>query len=387
MSKNQRQAILIIIIIIFLSVLFSPRIDRTSNSSTNNFGMDARLFLHRIQNKIEGVFDKEEKKYISNSFVEDESAVIDVVDRVSPSVVSIVVSTDTIDPFSDSEIIDEGIGTGFIVDPTGIIVTNSHVVDDPAGNYSVVLSDGSTYEVAEVHMDEVTDIAVLEINARDLRTVELGDSDNLKVGQRAIAIGNALGRFSNTVTVGVVSGISRELTAYGREGDLKTYEGAIQTDAALNPGNSGGPLLNSSGQVIGINVATSQYADNVGFAIPVNTLKPILDSFFEEGRIVKPFLGVSYQIITEELAKIRDYPEGAFISRVLENSSAQNAGIIRGDIIIEIEGEKINSRNSLSKVIGKYKVGDFIEIKVDREGKVINLGATLQEAPDTDSIE
>jgi S1-C subfamily serine protease len=380
MSDQQRKATSIIVVIIFLSVLFFPRIGRQESYSDNQ----ARLFFHRLKTKIESVFEEGTPvSVVTQSVVEEESSVTNVVEKVSPSVVSIVIETLVFDPFSGPLSSEEGIGTGFIVDPTGIVVTNSHVVDDIAGEYSVVTNDGETYEVTKIHLDEPTDLAILEINARGLIPIELGDSDSIKVGQRAIAIGNALGRYSNTVTVGVISGIARELTAIGRFGNTKTYEGAIQTDAALNPGNSGGPLLNSSGQLVGINVATTAGADNIGFAIPINNLKLILETFFEEGRIIRPYLGVSYSIITEEISRIREFPEGAFVSRVFPDTPAEKAGLERGDIITVIDGDLINADNPLGKVIIKYKVGDFVELTVDREGETLTFGVTLEEAPDS----
>lgn len=321
-------------------------------------------------------------RILRNEVVQEESSVIDVIDNVSPGVVSIVVRTVGYDLFSGPYSVEDGIGTGFIVDPSGIIVTNSHVVDDPSGEYSVVLKDGTTYEVDQVHLDQLTDLAIIEITAVDLPTVSLGDSDSLRVGQTAIAIGNALGRFDNTVTVGVVSGIARELTATSAFGsNPQTYENVIQTDAALNPGNSGGPLLNSASQVIGINVATTSGADNIGFAIPVNTLKPLLESFLDEGRIVRPYIGISYTVISEDIAAIRRLPVGAFIQRVLADSPADKAGIERGDIILEIDSEPVSQKNSISSLINKKKVGDTIRVKIDRAGDELTLNLKLEEAP------
>lgn len=320
----------------------------------------------------------------TTELVEEESAIIDVVEKVSPSVVSIVFKGVGFDLFSGPTTFEEGIGTGFIVDPNGLIVTNSHVVSSTSGEYSVVLKDGSTYEVNKVHLDELSDLAILEITARGLSSVEFGDSDALKVGQRAIAIGNALGRFQNTVTMGIVSGISRQLTASsGFGGSAKTYEGAIQTDTAINPGNSGGPLLNSSGQVIGINVATSYGADNISFAIPINTLKPILEGFLKEGKIVRPYLGVYYTVITSEMASLRDLPEGAFVSRVIAGSPAEKVGMMRGDIIIKFDGKEINEERPLFKAISTRKVGDRVELIVDRQGENITLNPVLSDSPDS----
>jgi serine protease Do len=263
-----------------------------------------------------------------------------------------------------------------------LIVTNNHVVENKRGEYSVVLKDGTTYDVERIHLDPISDLAILEITARDLPTVTLGDSDNLKVGQKAIAIGNALGRFQNTVTMGVISGIGRQVVATGGFGTQPSVqENAIQTDAALNPGNSGGPLLNLAGQVIGINVATTIGADNISFAIPVNTLKPLLEVFAEEGRIIRPYIGISYTMITKEIAALRDLPVGAYISTVLPDTAADEAGLQRGDIIVEIDGEPIDSQNSIPNVIAENKVGDKMTLTIDRDGRRIEVELELGEAP------
>jgi serine protease Do len=297
--------------------------------------------------------------------------------------VSVVVRTYGFDPFSGPSTSEEGIGTGFIVDSEGLILTNSHVVDSRDGEYSVVMKDGQTYDVQKVHLDQIQDIAILEIDAENLPTVVLGDSDQLKVGQRAIAIGNALGRFQNTITVGVVSGIGRAINASAGFGTSSTaYDSVIQTDAALNPGNSGGPLLNSAGQVIGMNVATTPGADNISFAIPVNTLKPLLDTFLREGRLVRPFLGINYVMITKEVAQLRRLPEGAFISRVYADTPASRADIKRGDIITAINGNSLSGGNSLGAVIAKFKVDETVEIDIDRNGSKLKTRATLAETPD-----
>jgi len=319
-----------------------------------------------------------------HQLVEEESAIIDVVEKASPSVVSIVVKQVSYDFFSGPSLTEAGIGTGFIVDPSGIIVTNSHVVSDPSGEYSVVLKDGTTYEVEKIYLDRTSDLAIIEVTARDLPVLELANSDDLKVGQKAIAIGNALGKFQNTVTAGIVSGIGREITASGGFGSQPSfYEEVIQTDAALNPGNSGGPLLNLSGQVIGINVATTPSADNISFAIPSNTLKPLLETFLSKGRIIRPYMGVSYQVVTEEISKLRDMPQGAFVSRVYSGSPADKAGLKRGDIITSFDGIALDDKNTLARLIGRSTVGKTVELKVDREGKLLNLYVTLEEAPES----
>lgn len=376
-KKMNEKAKKILGIASFLTFIFIVVFVGLVTFSNKNLNMKMKLWFQGIENR----FDGNVTTHLKQSIVEEESAVIEVVENSSPSVVSIVVQSLVFDPFNGPLSTEEGIGTGFVVSENGIVVTNSHVVDE-RGDYSVVLQDGTTYEVQKIHTDRTNDIAILEIDARGLTPLELGDSDSLKLGQKAIAIGNALGRYSNTVTLGVVSGIARQITAGGYLTAEKTYEDVIQTDAAVNPGNSGGPLLNLAGQVIGVNVATSVGADNISFAIASNTLKPILDSYFEEGRIVKPFLGVSYSTITEDIAKLRDFPEGAFVSRVYPDTPAEEAGIERGDIITKIGDQNINSKNSLSKVISRSKVGDVLKIIADREGESIELFVTLTEVPE-----
>ncbi len=382
MSKGKKRIILFVSIVIFILVFFPVFKYNWSLLRERSSEIFSGIFRES------GLFKEKEKKYegpveiVNQKIVQEESETISVVDKVSPAVVSIVVKTTDFDIFSGfTDTYESGIGTGFIVDSNGLIITNSHVVNDPNGEYSVVLKDGTTYSVDKIHLDEYSDIAILEITARNLPTVEFGDSDSLKVGQKAIAIGNALGRFDNTVTVGVISGTAREVQASSGFGQRKTYENVIQTDAALNPGNSGGPLLNSSGQVIGVNVATTLGAENIGFAIPVNVVKPILASFIEKGKIVRPYLGVSYVLITKELAKSRNMPEGAYVSSVMQNSPADKAGLKRGDIILKVNNEKITGENTLSKVISTLEVGDKVTLTIDRSGKELTISATLAEMP------
>ncbi len=349
-------------------------------------GIPVNKFKFQIENFTKSLTESKKsqvKETKIHQLVEEESSIIDVVESASPSVVSVVVKQLNYDFFNGPSLTESGIGTGFIVDSSGIIVTNSHVVSDSSGEYSVVLKDGTNYEVEKIHLDSTSDLAILEITARGLPVLELADSDQLKVGQKAIAIGNALGKFQNTVTAGIVSGIGREITASaGFGGQASFYEEVIQTDAALNPGNSGGPLLNLSGQVIGINVATTPSADNISFAIPSNTLKPILETFLANGRIIRPYLGVSYQVVTEEISKLRDLPQGAFVSRVYDNSPAEKAGLERGDIITKFDGVTMDDKNTLARLISKSSVGKTVELSVDREGELLSLYASLEEVPE-----
>lgn len=323
-----------------------------------------------------------EKEIVTNQkVVSEESAVIEVVEKSSPAVVSIVSRQVVFNPFTGPASEESGIGTGFIIESNGKIITNRHVVSASNARYRVVLKDGTDYEVSEIQRDPFLDLAILKINAQDLPTVSLGDSDKLKVGQTVVAIGNALGRFTNTVTVGVVSGIGRGITASSGLGRSEVLDDVIQTDAALNPGNSGGPLLNLSGQVIGINVATTEGADNIGFSIPVNALKSVLEGYQARGRIVRPFLGVEYVIVTEDLSVLRKLPQGAFIQRVVEGTPADKAGLKAGDIITRIDGKDISEENTLAKVIRSHQVDDVLKLTVDRNGEAVELSATLGEAP------
>ncbi len=313
--------------------------------------------------------------------VSEESAVIEVVEKNSPAVVSIAAQQVVFSPFGGASTEDSSIGTGFIVEGNGLILTNKHVVAAANARYRVILKDGTDYAVEEIHRDPFVDLAILKINASGLPTVTLGDSSILKVGQTAVAIGNALGKFSNTVTVGVVSGIGRGITASSGFGQSEVLDDVIQTDAALNPGNSGGPLLNLSGEVVGINVATTSGAENIGFSIPIDAVKPVLDDFKVKGKIVRPFLGIEYVIVTEDLSVLRKLPQGAFIQRVVEGTPAADAGLKAGDIVTKIDGQGINEQNTVAAVIRSHKMGEKLVLTVDRNGQQLELTATLGEAP------
>lgn len=317
----------------------------------------------------------------------EESAVIDVVDKTSAAVVSIVAKTVSFDPDRGAVTDQQGIGTGFIIESDGLIVTNNHVVCTEGVDYAVVTKDNQTYDVKKIDLDPANDIALLRINAKNLPSLVLGDSDPkvLKAGQKVIAIGNALGQFQNSVTVGVLSGLGRGITAgstgcanqQGRE----TLQNVIQTDAALNPGNSGGPLLDLSGNVIGVNFAVSGSGENIGFVIPINRVKDIISQYKKDGRIIKPYLGVVYQTIDSDIANVQKVPQGAFVRRVVAASPAAKAGIEPGDIITEINGNKLDEDSDLVSILNTLKAGQKIEIKVYRQGKIENLTATLAEAP------
>lgn len=330
------------------------------------------------QNKLEQNIQEEVTKRV---VVLEENAVIDVIQASRPAVVSIVAEGVGIDPFKGVYADNQGIGTGFLV-KGGFVFTNKHVVSEESTTYSVVLNDGTTtYSVTEINKDPLNDFAILKIDTTDeLPFLELGDSNNLKVGQTVIAIGNALGEFSNTASKGIVSGIGRSIVAGGPFGPAELLDDVIQTDAALNPGNSGGPLLDLEGKVIGINVARVVDGDNIGFSIPVNSVKVVFDGFQTTGSIQRPYLGIQYSMNTADTSALNRAPVGAVVTEVLPDTAAQKAGIKRYDVIMQVDGVAINEENSLSSVVALHQVGDEITLSIDRDGKQIDLKVTLQVA-------
>lgn len=320
----------------------------------------------------------------TRTIVSEENAVIDVVKKTSASVVAIGVSRRVINPFDPNSIPttqDSTIGTGFAVSKD-IIVTNKHVVSESQGGYSVVTNDDKKYDVKKIYRDPILDLAIVQIDGSNLTPLTYGDSATLEVGQTVVAIGNALGRYTNTVTTGVVSGLGRKINAgdeYG--GSLESLDNLIQTDAAINPGNSGGPLLNSSGQVIGVNVATTEGAQNIGFAIPIGTVKAIIDEFVAKGSVSRPYLGVRYRFISRDVAILNEVPGGAYVQEVVTGGSAEKAGVKAGDIITKINGQAIDNENKISDFVAKGKVGDTLTLNIWRDGKDMSIPVVLQDLP------
>ncbi len=329
--------------------------------------------------------------------VQEESVITDVVDKVSLSVVTVsivqsrsvgrIFEIDPFDPFNfrprggSQQKVEQDIGTGFIIASDGLIVTNKHVASVSEAKYKVITKDDKTYEVQKIYRDPVNDIAILKIEANNLTPVVIGDSSKLKVGQLAIAIGTALGEFRNTVTVGVISGLGRGITAGSPlEGYVERLDNVIQTDAAINPGNSGGPLLNSAGEVIGVNTAVSSEGQNIGFAIPINTVKDALDQFNKTGKFQRPYLGVRYKMVTRDLSVLNEIPEGAYIQEVISNSPADKGGIEIEDIITKIDGKKITDKDGgLSKAISEKKIGDKVNVEIWRNSQTKQLSITVGE--------
>lgn len=316
--------------------------------------------------------------------LEESSSIIDSTKKVAPSVVSIVITTNVTDIFGRvSE--QQGAGTGFIFTNDGYILTNKHVASDLNASYTVFTADGKKYDAKAVAQDPSNDLAIIKIEATGLPVVDLGDSDKLQVGQWVIAIGNALGQLQNTVTVGVVSARERQLTAGGYGDQTERLENLIQTDAAINSGNSGGPLVNMKGQVVGINTAVANGAQSIGFAIPINSAKTAIQSFQKDGKIVRPQLGVRYAMVDSELASVYKLPVdyGAMVNGtqnapgVIPGGPAAIAGLENGDIITALNDERIDQNNPLGSMIQKYNPGDEIEITYLRGNKENKTKAVL----------
>lgn len=330
--------------------------------------------------------------------LDEQEATIRAIKKVAPAVVSIIVREEkdvvVLSPSGAEQTTDKmqiGEGTGFLISADGYILTNKHVVE--AGNtataeYQIILNDGKKYFAQFIGIDPAKDLAVLKIFDKDLPFVELGDSDKLVQGMSVIAIGNSLGKYQNSVTKGIVSALGRSLIASDQKGGSEILDNVIQTDAEINQGNSGGPLIDLEGKVVGINTAVDLSGTAIGFAIPVNDAKVIIRTIREQNRIIRPMLGVRYIMLTPELTEEHDLPrnDGAYITEgengepaVLEGSAADKAGFQTGDIIFEINAIKIQGKNTLFSVIQKYKPGARIGFKVQRGHKVLILIATLGE--------
>ena len=322
-----------------------------------------------------------------------EGSISEIANSVSKSVVSIITNTSTTGSFFTGQV-SQAAGTGFIISSDGYIATNKHVVAN-ATKIGVILDDGSTYEDVElIGTDPINDFAIIKIkDVKDLTPIKIGDSKTTNIGQQVVAIGNALGTYQNSVTSGIISGKGRSLTA--SDSSRTTYEtlsDMIQTDAAINGGNSGGPLVNAAGEVIGINTAYASQGNNVGFAIPINSVKGIMAGVLKDGKFERAVLGVRYQTITPLIAKEKklDVTAGAYVkgsnnaSAVIKGSAGDKAGIKDGDIITAVNGTKIGAAGSLGSLIGEYAVGDTVKLEVYRDKKYIELQVKL-EAYDADS--
>jgi len=315
-----------------------------------------------------------------------ENTIAAIAEKVGPSVVSITTKSQVASNFgtSSSQV---GAGTGIIVSSDGYVMTNNHVIED-ANDVVVVDSTGEQYDnVTVIGRDPLNDVAFLKIeSSATFKPVTLGNSSTLRIGQQVVAIGNALGQYSNTVTSGIVSGVGRPVTANAGNGQTESLTDLIQTDASINPGNSGGPLLNMSGQVIGINTAIAEDANGIGFSIPINSTKGVLAGVLKNGKVSRSFMGVSYLNITADVAKEYNLSvkEGAYVfknegSAISSGSPADKAGLKNKDVITKINDDAIGKQGGLSSVIGQYQPGDKVTITFIRDGKEQTTELTFSE--------
>lgn len=337
----------------------------------------------------------------SRQVISSESQLIsDIARNVGPSVVSVNVTAQaTVESFFGPNTVQRrSAGTGVIINADGVIITNRHVVPRGVTNVSVTLSDGTTLDNVEVigrtAENDSLDVAFLRVKdkeGKELKAAALGDSSKMQVGDRVVAIGNALGQFQNTVTTGVLSGYGRNISAGSDTGSgAETLQNLFQTDAAINEGNSGGPLVNTSGEVIAINTAVAGQAENIGFAIPINDVQGLIKSVLNTGKLQRPYLGVRYASLTDDIAFELNLPikRGAYIlparagqPSILPDSPASKAGLREKDTIVKVNDKAIDDRNSLGSLLGQHSVGDRVTLTINREGKEQTLDATLEAAP------
>ena len=344
------------------------------------------------------------------SLMEEESATMHVVEQVTPAVVSVVVrkprgevlkdqtlenqNSDVV--FSDTlltaaeanQLVDVSSGTGFFVSTDGYIVTNHHVIDVPNAKLFVVTNDGKELEASLVDTDPVLDLSILRVQGSGFRSVTLGDSDKIRIGQTAIAIGNTLSEFRNTVTKGVISGINRHVTAGVSVNSSEVIEKAIQTDAAINPGNSGGPLINLLGEVVGINTAVSFDGQAVAFAIPINQAKRAIEDVKDTGKILRPWLGIHYVLV--EPSKIKDASSISFTlaalvtkdvgvneSAVIKDGPADKAGIKEGDLLLSVDGTFFTQGKAIAELLSTHRPGDQVKMVYLRDKKTVETVVIL----------
>jgi len=418
-SKKRKKTLSLIVLVIFISSVFGFL---AGIFSSTYFYSSAKEWLKEFNINLPLIANENQNEVINRQYsseIPQEQAVINVVKEFSPAVVSVIISKDVpvyeqyynnpfegfFDPFQfqtpqyrekGTEKKQIGGGTGFIISEDGMILTNKHVVLEEDAEYTIFTSEGASFPAKVLARDPLQDLAILKIEQNQeigeegefvlekFPVVKFGDSDKLQIGQMVITIGNALGEFQNTVSVGIVSGLGRTINASGGS-FYETLEDVIQTDAAINKGNSGGPLLNLKGEVIGINTAMSIEGENIGFAIPINKAKRDIEQIKTLGEIIYPFLGIRYQLINTEVKKENNLTvdNGALIvggqgeSAITPDSAADKAGLQEGDIVLEIDNEKITAENSLVNIIMEYSPGDKVILKILRGEEEKNIAVIL----------
>ena len=411
-NLTRKQVIVLVLLVSFVTSLITGLVSVSIVLRNPDSGVPR--IIERIVEKSD---TGESTPILGKSPASQEDLVIELVKNASPAVVSVIATKDVpvveqyfINPYEGDEFFDQFLpegflipqyrkkgterkqvsaGSGFFVSGDGMVVTNRHVIDEAGAEFTVITNGGKKYPAKILARDPIQDIAVLKVEGSGFTFIPLGDSDKNRVGQTVVAIGNALGEFQNTVSVGVISGLHRTIVASGSSSGPERIGQVIQTDAAINPGNSGGPLLDLSGRAIGINVAMAQGAENIGFSIPINSVRKAVEDVKALGKIVYPFLGVRYIMITSALKEERklgvDY--GALLiteeseSAVLPNGPAAKAGLRDGDVILEFGGVKITEDSTLGDLISRKKVGDKVRLKTLRDSKEFEVEVQLAERP------
>lgn len=400
------------ILLIIIGVFFVTKINLLNKIITNFLNKNNKVIETNILDKI-----------IKTNTTTEESRVINVVEKANPAVISIVITKDVpiieqyyqdINPFGNNNPLNDffnngfsfripqqrqkgtekrevGGGSGFFMSSDGFIITNKHVVDDDTAEYTVFTNDGKKYNAKILAKDSMLDVAILKVEGKNFSYLSFSNSDLLKPGQTVIAIGNALAEFRNSVSRGIISGLSRSIIAGDFFGKSEQLENVIQTDAAINLGNSGGPLLDLNGSVIGMNVAVQQGAENIGFALPSNTIKNIADSVKKYGEIIKPYLGIRYIQITKNLKEKNnltvDY--GILVLRgntqdelaIIPGSPADKAGIVENDIILEIDNVKLEQGKSFASIIRQKQIDQIIKLKIFHKGSEKIIEVKLEKTP------
>ena len=415
-DMTKQQLVLLVLLVSFVTALVTGIVTVTLvNQAPPPVTQTIQKIIERSVGVIPEPLPKDERKELESAALARDVLIGDIVSRASPAVLSVVATKDIpvieqyfVDPFGGDEFLKQffpdlrvpqyrqkgteklkvSSGSGFFVSPDGYLVTNKHVVEDQDAEYSIVTNDKKTLKAKVIARDPLNDLAVLKVEGNNFTFVKLGNSDDVKIGHTVIAIGNALGEFANSVSVGIVSGLMRDIIASGAKSGPEALTEVMQTDAAINPGNSGGPLLNLKSEAIALNVAMAQGAENIGFALPINQIKRGLGEAKEKGKITYPLLGVRYTLVTPEIKEKQklavDY--GALVLKgqngeaaVVLGSPADKAGIKEKNIILEFGGVKITKNTPLAKLIQNNKVGNKVKLKILRDGKESTLELTLEE--------
>src|SRR3989338_719873 len=387
MLKSQHETVLVVAVA--LSVFFGAIAGGLTSYlllADGSLDNDSQIDLPVSEETVEAI----------ENLIEDQQATIAVVEQVSPAVVSIFIEKEypQYDAYSDTgEVTYEyervGGGTGFFATPDGIIVTNKHVVSDSDARYIVVTSDGTEYDATVLAKDVFLDVAFVKVEGTGFPTLSFGDSDGVRIGETVLAIGNALSQYQNSVTKGIISGVDRTIVASSGYGEREVIEEALQTDAPISEGNSGGPLINLYGKVLGVNTAVSLQGQSLGFAVPINAVKPLLEDVVAYGKIVRPWLGVRYVMIDDDVVEEFGLTEtqGALIvteeaaqgQSVVSGSPAATAGLQGGDVIVSVSGIALDDETNLSKAINTFEPGQTVTLEVVRDGATQFIDVTLVE--------